>query len=504
MFGKIQFQSLCLAAVLLTACSQQKSPPIPDGISWASELNRCLDLTHLAQPPEPYERSLHFSSSATSNKISLADLAPTIYGDMDHGFFLRVEEHKTYTDAVLAEVSGTGMVSWIWSANPTGELLLYIDDPNTPVLKMSLADFIHGNFLPVRYPFAAVTANGHNLHFPIIHSNYLKMVLRVPDNKQLSTFYYQIAWNALDGTKPIQPFNPEQLPGQRSRLREFAKQLLHPKEQSSAATQVIIPAGKSSEIFNTENTGSIECLQIEAPTKRSLSSLRIQAYWDGETRPSIDCPLHLLAGVSPDFEDVASFPVTVEDSRLILRWPMPFGSGSRIVLINDRAEEVPVKISVTVSAAKIPAALCLRAQHTFFQDLKTDDRNILNLAEMSGSGRIVGCTINVQSRTDHWWGEGDQIILLDDMNKAAWRGTGTEDYFGFAWCSTKEFDHPFRGQSRVTLQKNCRSSAMHRYHLLDTLPFHTAAKFQTEAWGLSSGTMDYESLVLYYSSPASN
>jgi hypothetical protein len=40
---------------------------------------------------------------------------------------------------------------------------------------------------------------------------------------------------------------------------------------------------------------------------------------------------------------------------------------------------------------------------------------------------------------------------------------------------------------------------MHRYHLLDTLPFHTAAKFQTEAWGLASGTMDYESLVLYYS-----
>jgi hypothetical protein len=84
------------------------------------------------------------------------------------------------------------------------------------------------------------------------------------------------------------------------------------------------------------------------------------------------------------------------------------------------------------------------------------------------------------------------------LSKPAWRGTGTEDYFGFAWCSTEEFDHPFRGQSRVVRRADYRDSAMHRYHLLDTLPFHTAAKFQTEAWGLAPGTMDYESLVIYY------
>ena len=485
---------------LLSACSPQKPPPLPDGISWASELNRCLDLMHLVQRPEPYERSLHFSSSATSNKTCLAYLSPEIYGDMDHGFFLRVEEQGAYTDAVLAETSGAGMVSWIWSANPTGELRLYIDNPDTPVLKMPLADFIHGKFLPFRYPFAAVTANGHNLHFPIIHSNYLKMVLRVPDKKQLAAFYYQIAWNALDGTKPIQPFSPEQLTGQKLRLSQIADRLLNPVNPPAAVKRILIPPGQSVEILRTEKAGIISYVQMEAPSKNAFAALRIQAFWDGETRPAIDCPLHLLAGVSPDFEDVASFPVTVEKNRLSFRWPLPFGPGSRIVLINEQTEEIPMKIGTTF-LDKAPDALRLHAQYTCFQNLKTDARNILDLAEISGTGRIVGCAINVRSRTAQWWGEGDQIILLDDLINPAWRGTGTEDYFGFAWCSTKEFDHPFRGQSRVIIQKDVRSSAMHRYHLLDTLPFHTAAKFQTEAWGLASGTMDYDSLILYYSKP---
>jgi hypothetical protein len=500
MAGKRQIQNLCLMALLLSGCSRQEPPPLPAGTSWASELRRCLDLTNLARPPELYERSLHFSSSATPDKTGLAHLAPEIFGDMDHGFFLHVEEHETCTDAVLAEASGAGMVSWIWSANPTGELLLYIDDPDTPVLTMPFKDFVHGKFLPARYPFAAVTAHGHNLHFPIIHSNYLKIVLRVPEKKQLATFYYQIAWNAL--TAPVHPFNPQQIRQQKPFLRQIAKRLTNPAVPFAAAKQIAVPPQQSVEIFRAEKAGIIESLQIEAPSKSSLAALNIQAFWKDDAQPAVDCPLHLLAGVSPDFEDVASFPVTVKNNRLAIRWPMPFDPGGRIVLTNNGTTEIPLNIRIAVSETP-PPALRLHARHSFLQSLETDAPNVLTLAEISGAGRIVGCAINVRSRTAQWWGEGDQIIFFDDTNKPAWRGTGTEDYFGFAWCSTKTFDHPLRGQSRVVRRAEYRDSAMHRYHLLDTLPFHTAVKFQTEAWGLAPGTMDYEALILYYGSSGS-
>lgn len=485
----------CLAALLLTACSREP-PPLPSGTSWASELTRCRDLNRLAQPLEPYERSLHFSSSATPDKVGLAHLAPEILGDMDHGFFLRVEEKGAFTDAVLAETSGPGMVSWVWSANPMGELLLYIDDPNTPAVTMPFKDFIRGKFLPVRFPFAAVTANGFNLHFPVIHSTYLKLVLRVPDKKQLAAFYYQIAWDALAG--PVEPFNPEQIRQQKPFLRQTAKQLMNPATPAAAAKQVVAPPRQAIEIFRTETAGVMDSLQIEAPSKKALSALRIKAFWDAAQPAAVDCPLHLLAGVSSDFENVDSLPLTVDGNRLSIRWPMPFGAGSRLVLINEQAKEIPLNIRISVSK-ETPSALRFHTRHARFQGLRTDAPNVLTLADISGAGRIAGCAINVRSCTDQWWGEGDQIIRLDDLHNPAWRGTGTEDYFGFAWCSTKEFNHPFRGQSRVVRHADYRNSAMHRYHLLDTLPFHTAAQFQTEAWGLAPGTMDYESVIMYYS-----
>ncbi len=492
MFGKIHIPILLTALLLLTACSKQDQNQVPSGTSWFSVLTNSLDLSRLAKKTEPHERSLHFSSSAAPEKTSLTHLAPEIFGDMDHGFFLRIEEHENYTDAVLAEAEGAGMVSWVWSANPTGELLLYINDLKTPRVRMPFRDFIRGKFLPVRYPFSAKTANGYNLHFPIIHSTRFKMVLRVQKKEQLATLYYQIAWNALNSDEEIHPFNADQFIAQKVHLKLIAKQMLSEPRVLQEGEEIILPAKGSKEIFNSNSSGTIQSISM----KGDLAGLCLRAFWDGSDQPSINCPLHLLFGVSGDFEKSDSIPANVKRSQAILRWPMPFGSASRIELTNASNVEVSLRIYTQTNKTSAPLRLC--AQHTRFDNLETDAPNILDLANIQGSGRIVGCTINVNSRTDQWWGEGDQMIWIDNSDKPVWRGTGTEDYFGFAWCSTKDFKHPLRGQTRVAYSRNSRNSTMHRYHILDTLPFQTNALFQTEAWGMTSGTMDYEALVLYY------
>ncbi len=41
------------------------------------------------------ERSVLFSSSADTQKVSLAHLAPNVLGDLDHGFFVRVDYETT-------------------------------------------------------------------------------------------------------------------------------------------------------------------------------------------------------------------------------------------------------------------------------------------------------------------------------------------------------------------------------------------------------------------------
>jgi len=488
------------AVVLATSCAEKTQPKSyaeKPGVSWASILREAFDLKTLTSPVMRYEKSLHFSSSATTGRVILANLAPEILGDMDHGFFLDVKQSDTGVDATLAEATGAGMITWIWSANPAGIMRLFIDDRDTPVMEVPFAGFVDGSFLPHRSPFAAVTANGHNLHFPIIHKDYCRIEIRVPKKEDLSTLYYQIAWNALDSTETIHSFDAGDIAEGQELLESIAKAISDAQEllPGEPTNDFLISTGSSVPIFSSKDSGTISSIALVTLDRADLASLRLRAFWDDSTEPAIDCPLHLLGGVSIRMENSSSLPVTIQGGRMEVRWPMPFQT-ARIEIASSGDSAVPLRSSVSVARDSSP--LRFRTISQRYPNLRTEKKNILSLADISGSGRIVGCNIFVHTKTSRWWGEGDQLIYLDSMSEPTWRGTGTEDYFGFAWCSSKTFDHPLRGQSSVNQSGGKTTSSMHRYHLLDRLPFHSFASFKTEAWGLAEGTMDYESLVLCY------
>jgi hypothetical protein len=180
---------------------------------------------------------------------------------------------------------------------------------------------------------------------------------------------------------------------------------------------------------------------------------------------------------------------------------MPFGAGTRLALVNQSTKPQTCHVIILVTDADAGEAPYMRffVSYKAHPLLSLSARNVLNLADVAGPGRLVGCHLRVDSRSTQWWGEGDEIIWLDREDEPAWRGTGTEDYFGFAWCSDKTFQHPLRGQTRAEGSRSRRRvAAMHRYHLLDRLPFQRRARFELEAWGLGEGYMDYDTAVLGY------
>jgi hypothetical protein len=161
-----------------------------------------------------------------------------------------------------------------------------------------------------------------------------------------------------------------------------------------------------------------------------------------------------------------------------------------MVLKNAGVEAVSLKVSVFIQRDSFSGER-FKGACSVYENLHTDYPNILTLAEVQGRGRFVGCILSVNNKSNGWWGEGDCLIRLDDDAAPAWWGTGTEDYFGFAWCSKARFVHPLRGQPSVGI--------MYRYHLLDTLPFQSWGQFDFEAHGRAEGLMDYSALVLWYS-----
>ncbi|MEN8255262.1 MAG: glycoside hydrolase family 172 protein [Verrucomicrobiota bacterium] len=433
-----------------------------------------------------------FSSAAGGGDAVLTGRSPKTYGDLDHGSFLDVKDVPGGVEATLAEMDGAGSITWVQSANPMGELVLQVDGRE---FTMPFKAFLEGKWLPVRYPFAAQTADGFNLHFPIIHKEHCRVAVRAKSRAELGAMFYQVAWNAMEPGSRIKSFDWNEIRGAKVELKQLAHAFVHPPEwRLETVFKNPLADGAFVDALSVSGSGVIQCLEISARSKKQLAGLSVEMFWDGAVVPSISCPLHMLCGTSKQFEGVESLPATVKGATAMLRWPMSFSNGARIRLENTSGGETELHVSVAIDRGH-PSAYRLRGNFTRHWDLQTDEANVLKLAEVSGQGNLVGCILQVENRSDGWWGEGDPLIWLDSDDRPAWRGTGTEDYFGFSWCSMSEFQHPLRGQTRASPS----FAAMYRYHILDPLPFNEWARFAFEAHGTGSGSMDYSALVLWYS-----
>jgi hypothetical protein len=483
---------------------------MPPGVSWYSLLAESTDLSMLAQRVEPAVRSRMVSSASDPHKVMLAHLAPEMIGDMDYGCFTEVVTNRDGYSATLGTFNGPGVVTWVWSANPVGTLSLYVDNTNRPALSMPFEAFLHGDFLPVREPFGTVTSQGHNLHFPIVHAKFCKCVVTVPRLQDLAQLYYQVAWKSLPTNVAMQPFDAAQIQQEAGLLKSIGKRLLacsksvQPLENVAVSHQVecSLRPGEALEIFRANGPQAIRGLRFAGRSKADLGGLWLRGNWDGDE--AVQVPLHMLAGVSSALEDTQALPVTVAGSRVFLRWFMPFATQGSIVCSNssDRACRFSVEVwTRPVEAASYP--LRFHANWHRHEKLKPRAGTLLTFADVSGPGRFVGCVLDVESRSDRWWGEGDNLVWLDGTNAPALHGTGTEDYFGFAWCSPVPFQHPFRGQTRVVQSRNLWSSTMHRYHLLDGVSFERWGRFQFTALGVGDGEMDWTAATLWYETPSS-
>jgi hypothetical protein len=500
---------LLVVLLAMTGCERAEkdnSASMPAGISAVSLLAEAGDFSVLARPVDPAIKAKMFSSAASTNKVMLAHLAPEVIGDMDYGFFSKVETGKDGIEATLAEFDGPGAVTWVWSANPVGTLKLYIDGQNQPALSMPFADFLQGSFLPMREPFGTLTSRGYDLHFPIVHAKHCKLVLVVPQRINLAQLYYQISWQALPTNSVIHPFDLATIQQESVLIKKFGKRLLtisqssEPPGNSSqpAKIECLVKPGQTVELFREQGPLAIEAIRFTAQAKSDLSSLWMEGSWDGEAA-ALRAPLHMLAGVSPALENTRSLPATVSGSTLFLRWFMPFASEGKIACTNptDHACRFTVEIwTRPIDAPDYP--LRFHANYSKAEKLRPTAGERLTFADVHGAGRFAGCVLGVDSRSDQWWGEGDNIVWLDNTNSPVMHGTGTEDYFGFAWCSPVVFNHPFRGQTRVIREPQHWVSNMHRYHFLDQLPFQNWGRFQFLALGLGGGEMDWTATMIWY------
>jgi len=69
--------------------------------------------------------------------------------------------------------------------------------------------------------------------------------------------------------------------------------------------------------------------------------------------------------------------------------------------------------------------------------------------------------------------DGDEKFFIDGEAFPSWFGTGTEDYFGYAWGDATEFSKPFHAQPHTKGGMFAEGNRVNsRFHIIDNIPFH--------------------------------
>lgn len=501
-------------------------------ITLESLLEEMVNRDTVAQLPSP---AYTCKQASSYDRHSTEPGSPTWWANADRSYFVRIEENDGHKEHVLIDVDGPGAVVRFWATwhGPgggefsNGTLRVYLDGQAEPVIAGPMADLISGGRLvgePLSHSVSPETAyrhRGHNLYLPIPYAKHCKItyetdVLVDLGARKGEALYYQINYRTYEPSTAVESFTKETLDGARSTVDRVQKILAEDQRPGldDAQTDVlkgqVLPGQERSVTIEGERAIRSLQLQLEADDlPQALRSTVLKITFDGEQ--SIWCPIGDFFGTGYHMRPHATWYTGVTDETLSCYWVMPFRKQAEITVVNLGSQPV------TLASGKIlsgPWAWNDRSCHfhaTWKQwasietqsNEKADDLGAfdLNWVTVHGQGTYVGDALTLFNTANTWWGEGDEKIYVDGESFPSHIGTGSEDYYGYAWCKPEYFESPFHAQPSGAGNLVPGFTVNVRYRSLDAIPFRTSIQFDMELWHWARTKMDYAPTTFWYARP---
>lgn len=491
-----------------------------DSLSYASIVERLIDLKALAELPEPGEAGAMWSSYDRESKIDEETGAFLNWEANDDGLtpqYIRKEGEQE----VLAEMEGPGAIVRIWSASPReGVVKIYIDGSKEPILALPFIDYFKAAVPAFDFPELVYETNarGFNNYIPITYQKSCKIVAE-PGWGQ----YYHFNYISFPEGTEVEPFDPE-VRGEKLRALQqvngfFKNKMGENPHGPSAETgsSTVVEAGEENVLVDLEGSGAISSLkvrlQVEDETKMEeiLRKLVLKIKWDGKEEVAVWSPLGDFFGTSPGWNEYRSLPMGMTKDWMYSYWYMPFEEGAEIIIQNEYDEAIEVEIEVQHEALGEVENLG-RFHAKWHRDLSPVEESRWpdwTLLETKGRGRFVGTHLLVWNPKGgscsaagpghHWWGEGDEKFFIDGEEFPSTFGTGTEDYFGYAWCDPSEFEHAYHSQTQDN--DNMGYQPMNRWHIIDNIPFQRSFEGYLEKYFPNHWPTQYSTVVYWYLDP---
>lgn len=485
-------------------------------VSVQSLLPQMTDLTFLTHRPNPA-----FTMRQASSYDRRSDPGPNHvdFANGDSGNFVRIEDTPNGKEYVMADLKGPGAVVRLWSANPSGTIRFYFDGESQPRILAKLSDLMNGKIAPLGPPFAYNASSGTDIYFPFPYAKSLKITADASDGGKPKSLYYHVGYRTYAAGTKVKTFVWSDLAANEALMATVASQLEHPVADPALNTiaEGHVPTGGS--IFGeykAQISSAIRTLQIKLPLvtlaeaktmawedpeqpHNVLRNLILHISFDGED--CIDTPLGDFFGSAPGINPYTNYPMSMAaDGKLTCRFVMPFERN-----VSFRIENLGPELPVTVSAAIHPFPWGPGSYHFHAQWLgehgRTRPMHDMMFLDVQGEGYFVGTSLNVSNPSPDWWGEGNEKARVDGESFPSTYGTGSEDYYGYAWGSTQLFVEPYHAQTREDGPGSMGQTSLNRWQIFDPIPYTSSLKFTLEMWHWADCVVTFVHTAYWYAKP---
>jgi D-arabinan exo alpha-(1,3)/(1,5)-arabinofuranosidase (non-reducing end) len=277
------------------------------------------------------------------------------------------------------------------------------------------------------------------------------------------------------------------------------------------------------EVFAQEGPGVITHIwfTIAARSGDHLKELVLRGYWDGSTKPSVEAPVGDFFGLNLNAYTIyeSQYLACSPGRSLNAYFAMPYRRSARFTVTNEGTQEVGAFYS-NIDFMRVPRlpedALYFHAQYRQAAPcvavtgsdpkLNPDGRPNYVYMETRGRGHLMGVTLGVLLNANGWWGEGDDMIFIDDEDRPSIVGTGSEDYFLGSWNfggrdGAIPFSHAMYGAPLiVNAERTGGRYCCYRWHGDNPVTFNRSLKHTMEHGHANDRGDNFYSCAYWYQS----
>jgi len=485
-------------------------------------LEEMVDRTRIAEFPSPEFRSMQCSSY---NRETVAVGGPGWFANADSSFFYGYEDVDGRREWVMMDVDGPGAVVrwWLTQQRFAGTVRIYLDGAHEPVYAATADKLVGGNAITGRPLSNVVGWNGRNLYLPIPFSRHCRITYDGPNLHDTGKFedciYYNITYVHYPAGTDVKTFTRDDLKKHAALVDQVQKTLLQPEANTLAVVRK--GAGGTSALGTGERLvrdvkgpGAISCLKVKIRAddiSQAMRSVVISIGFDDKER--VLAPLGEFFGCGPGLNPFKGWWRQVRsDGWMICWWPMPFQRDATVQVINHGRSDVSVELGEIGISDWTWTDRTLYFYSTWRCENLMDTGQVRdwNYLTVEGKGMYVGDTLALfnQAELPHprgtgtWWGEGDEKIFVDRESFPSTIGTGTEDYYGYAWGVGGSFEAPFHSMPRGDANGNYTKpghTTNTRVRSLDRIPFkrHLQLDMELLHWQ-KTAQLDYAVATYWY------